>query len=146
MRQYALGLSLLDGWLRVPHQLKNCSVSPIWKNPFLPSTNTPKQPFSRYNPKISLAVAIAPVYIIFVLISDSFYAQVMLILILIDVQNSKKAIFSFRKWFSGQNHSSSGSHHLVNLSPPPKNFWSPHPLTLFGKLCTLGFRYLYLRY
>ena len=96
-----------------------------------------------------LAVAIAPVCIIFVLISDSLYAQVMPILSLIDGQNSQKAIFSFEKGFSGQNHSSPGSHHLVSppLPPPPaKNSWSPHPLTLFGKPCTLDLRYLYLHY
>ena len=40
-----------------------------------------------------LAVAIAPVCIIFVLISDSLYAQVMPILSLIDVQNSQNTIF-----------------------------------------------------
>ena len=37
----------------------------------------------------------------------------MLILILIDVQYSQKAVFSFEKGLNGQNHSSSGSHHLV---------------------------------
>ena len=96
-----------------------------------------------------LALAIAPVCIIFVLISDSLYAQVMPILSLIDGQNSQKAIFSFEKGFSGQNHSSPGSHHL--FSPPPscpqqKIPDPPHPLTLFGKPCTLDLRYLYLHY
>ena len=37
----------------------------------------------------------------------------MLILVLIDVQYSQKAIFSFEKGSIGQNHSSSGSHHPV---------------------------------
>ena len=66
-----------------------------------------------------LAVAIAPVCIIFVLISDSLYAQVMPILSLIDGQNSQKAIFSFEKGFRGQNPPPPGSHHLVSPPPPP---------------------------
>ena len=49
----------------------------------------------------------------------------MLILILIDVQYSQKAVVSFEKGLNGQNHSSSGSHH------PVKN--SPHPLLLYRK-------------
>ena len=53
----------------------------------------------------------------------------MLILILIDVQYSQKAVFSFEKGLNGQNHSSSGSHHLVWKSHQ-QNFWPPysHPL------------------
>ena len=42
----------------------------------------------------------------------------MLILILIDVQYSKNIVFSFEKFSNGQNHSFSGSHHLVKKSPP----------------------------
>ena len=41
----------------------------------------------------------------------------MLILILIDVQYSENAVFSFEKFFNHRNHSSSGSHHLVKKSP-----------------------------
>ena len=41
----------------------------------------------------------------------------MLILILIDVQYSQKAVFSFEKDLNCQNHSSSGSFHLVKKSP-----------------------------
>ena len=41
----------------------------------------------------------------------------MLILILIDVQYSQKAVFSFEKGLNPQNHSSSGSLHLVKNSP-----------------------------
>ena len=37
----------------------------------------------------------------------------MLILILTDVQCSQKAVFSFGKSLNRQNHSSSGSHHLI---------------------------------
>ena len=40
----------------------------------------------------------------------------MLILILIDVQYSHKAVFSFKKGSNCQNHSSSGSHHPVKKS------------------------------
>ena len=46
---------------------------------------------------------------IFVLISYSFKTQIMLILILIDVQ--------YLQFLNRQNHSSSGSHHLVKKSP-----------------------------
>ena len=53
----------------------------------------------------------------FVLISYSFETQIMLILILIDVQYSQNAVFSFEKFSNRQNHSSSGSHHLVKKSP-----------------------------
>ena len=64
--------------------------------------------------------------------------QVRLVLILIDIQYSKKAVFSFEKGWNHQNHSS-GSHHSVTKSPPhpQQNFQSllhggwgyiPHPL------------------
>ena len=43
----------------------------------------------------------------------------MLILILIGVQYSQKAVFNFEKGFDHQNYSSSGSHHLVKKSNPP---------------------------
>ena len=63
-------------------------------------------------------------------------AQVMLILILIDVQCSQKAVFSFENDSNRQNHASSGSLHLVKKSPlPSKISDSPHPLPLFGKPC-----------
>ena len=41
----------------------------------------------------------------------------MLILILIDVQHSQKAVFSFEKGLNRQNHSSSGSLHPVKIPP-----------------------------
>ena len=44
----------------------------------------------------------------------------MLILILIDVQYSQNAVFTFGKDLNHQNHSSSGSHHQVEKSPPAK--------------------------
>ena len=54
---------------------------------------------------------------IFVLIPDSLDTQVMLILIVIDVHNSQKAVFSFEKGLNCQNHSFSGS--LQPVTPPP---------------------------
>ena len=75
----------------------------------------------------------------------SFDTQVTLILILIDVQYSQNAVFTFGKDLNHQNHSSSGSHHQVEKSPPSKISDSPyqcgriylhsHPLPLFGKPC-----------
>ena len=54
---------------------------------------------------------------IFVLTSHFFETQIVLILILIDVQYSQNAGFSFEKFLNLQNHSSSGSRHLVKKSP-----------------------------
>ena len=52
----------------------------------------------------------------------------MLILILIDVQYSQKADFSFEKGSYCQNHSSSSSLCLVKkITPPPVNFLIPPP-------------------
>ena len=50
-------------------------------------------------------------------ISYSLDKQVMLILILIDVQYSQKAVFSFKKGSNHQNHSSSGSFDPVKKFP-----------------------------
>ena len=48
----------------------------------------------------------------------------MLILILIDVQYSQNAVFSFEKFSNRQNHSSSGFHHLVKNPPAVfTTFW-----------------------
>ena len=44
----------------------------------------------------------------------------MLLLILIDVQYSQKAVFSFEKGLNSQNHSSSGSLHPVKKVSPVK--------------------------
>ena len=60
----------------------------------------------------------------------------MLTFILIDVQHSQKAVFSFEKGSNCQNHSSSGSLDLVKNPPPPppvKFPISPNPLPLFGR-------------
>ena len=54
----------------------------------------------------------------------------MLILTLIDVQYSQKAVFSFEKGLNRQNHSSSGSLCPVTPLPPSKISDSPHPLQL----------------
>ena len=64
---------------------------------------------------------------IFVLISYSLDTQVMLIFILIDFQYSQKAVFSFEKGSNHQNHSSSGSLHLVKKFPPVKFPILPNP-------------------
>ena len=50
----------------------------------------------------------------------------MLILILTDVQYSRKAIFSFKKSLNCQNHSFSGSISLAKKSPPVKFQISSH--------------------
>ena len=78
----------------------------------------------------------------------------MLILILIDVQYSQKAVLSFEKGSNGQNHSSSGSHHPVKKIPPSKisdstpNWGEPsHPLPLFGKpIWNAIWKKLYINY
>ena len=84
-------------------------------------SHTPtKQQFSSYNPikTAFLAVVIAPAPFLFK-IPYSLDTQFMLILILIDVQYSQKAVFNFEKGWNHQDHYSSGSLHLVKKSPPP---------------------------
>ena len=51
----------------------------------------------------------------------------MLILILIDVQYSQDAVFSFEKVWNHQNQSSSGSQCPAEKIPPSKIFWFPLP-------------------
>ena len=51
----------------------------------------------------------------------------MLVLILVDFEYSQKAVFSFGKGLNCQNHSSSGSLHLVKKRPSVK--FSPPPPT-----------------
>ena len=67
----------------------------------------------------------------------------MLILILIDVQNSQKAIFSFEIGFSCQNYYSSSSHHLVNL-PPQQKISDPSSLNTIWKIEYSGVEVLVL--
>ena len=50
----------------------------------------------------------------------------MLILILIDVQYLQKIVFSFGKGLNDQNHSSSGSQHLIKKIPHQKLFGRTH--------------------
>ena len=50
----------------------------------------------------------------------------MLILILIDVQHSWKAVLSFEKGSNHQNHSSLGFLYLVKNSPPPHTHTHTH--------------------
>ena len=72
--------------------------------------------------------------------SYSFDKEVMLILILIDIQYSQNAVFSFEKGLNRQNHSSSRFHQPVkkflpsNISDSPATGGIyPPPLPLFGK-------------
>ena len=53
------------------------------------------------------------------LISYSLDTQVMLILILIHVQYSQKAVFSFEKGLNNQNHSLSSSHDFMSSYGTP---------------------------
>ena len=63
--------------------------------------------------------------------------QFLLILILIDVQYSQKAVFSFEKGLNSQNHSSSGSNHPVKKSSK-QNFRFPSPINATWKtLCLM---------
>ena len=57
----------------------------------------------------------------------------MLIFILIDAQYSQKAVFSFERGSSSQNHSSSGFLHPIKKFPPVIFLISPNPLPLFGR-------------
>ena len=53
----------------------------------------------------------------FILISQSLYTQVMLILILINVQYLQNVVFNFEKGSNGQTHSSATSHHPIKKFP-----------------------------
>ena len=101
------GFFLLAGMEREsPPPAKNLLISPkleIFSSSRLHAPPPPppltKQQFSSYNPikTAFLAVVIALAPSIFVLISFSLDTQVMLIFILIDVQYSQEAVFSFEK-------------------------------------------------
>ena len=54
-------------------------------------------------------------FMYFILTSYSLYTQVMLILILNLVQYLQNVV---EKGLNGQNHSSSGAHHSIKMSPP----------------------------
>ena len=66
---------------------------------------------------------------IIALISHSLYTRIMLILILIDVQYSEKAVFNSEIASNCENHSYSGSHHLVKNFPTSKISDLPPPLS-----------------
>ena len=66
---------------------------------------------------------------VFVLIPYSLDTQVVLSLILIDVQYSQKAVFSFKKRSNQENHSSLSSHHPVKKNSPRKIY---HDLESLG--------------
>ena len=80
---------------------------------------------------------------IFIYILYSLYTPVMLILILIDVQYLQSVDSSFKKGSNGQNHSSSGSHHLINRSPQ-QNFIPP-PLNAIWKTLNLFLNCLFIK-
>ena len=62
----------------------------------------------------------------------------MLILILIDVQYSQEAVFSFEEGLNCQNHFSSGSPHPVKTIPPSQISDSPPP----GGIPPMPYNYL----
>ena len=73
-------------------------------------------------------------FMYFILTSYSLYTEVMLILILNFVQYLQNVV---EKGLNGQNHSSSGAHHSIKMSPPHLNkiSHSPHPITIWNNLC-----------
>ena len=84
-----------------------------------PLVDSPEQS----NKNLIFSCLIAPAPFLFWL--DTLYTQVMLILILIDVQYLQNIACGFEKGSNGQNHSSSGSHHLIK-----KSFKQNSPLPL----------------
>ena len=101
------GFSLLEGWGKCPPPAKNLLI-PLYKSQFNLTKNFLKSVIFSCSHSS---------YTIFVLISYSFETQIMLILILINVQYSQNSVFSFEKFLNCQNHSSSGSYHLVKKFP-----------------------------
>ena len=89
-----------------PHQQKICSFTPSTKF-LIPPTESQFKLIKNKNIPFSCSHCSCT---IFVLISYSFKTLIMLILILIDVKYSQ--------FLNRQNHSSSGSHHLVKKIPP----------------------------
>ena len=69
-----------------------------------------------------------------------------LILILINVQYSLKAVFSFEKGLNHQNHSSSGSLHWVKKSLRSKISDSPSPCWGKGEISPPRVPYCYMEY
>ena len=126
------------------YKLKICSFPPTWKNSPPPSRLHPHQIFipptpPKVNPPLNNNFKLSPnsnknsilscsqcSCTIFVLILYFLDTQVILILVLIDVEYSQKAYFSFEKGMIGQNNSSSGSHHPVKKFPCKISDSLPH--------------------
>ena len=96
----------------VPPPTKNLFIHPLSTKLLFPPT---KSQFNPINKNIIFSYSHCSCTI-FVLIY-TLVKQIILILILIDVQYSQNVVFNFEKFSNGQNHSSSGSHHLVKKSP-----------------------------
>ena len=107
------GFSLLGEWTKVCPFPKNLFIAPSLPNFYSFTTKSQFNPIKNKNVIFSCSYCSCT---IFVSISYSFETQIMLVLILIYVQYSQIAVFSFEKFSNCQNHSSSGSHHLVKKS------------------------------
>ena len=101
------------GMVGIPLPDKNLLILPLPTEFLFPPTK------SQFNPIKKNVVFICShcSCTIFVLLSYSFETQIMLILVLIDVQYSQNAVFSFEKFANHHNHSSSDYHHLVKKNP-----------------------------
>ena len=97
------------GYEEVPPRTKNLLNYPIPTKFLFPPTKSQFNPIKKNKNIFSCSHCSCTT---FVLISHSFKTQIMLILILIDVQYSQNAVFSFEKFSNGQNHSSSNSHQI----------------------------------
>ena len=126
----------------------SCEV-PIQKFAFLTSSSLRK--WCSYTLlKLSRAGLLRKVALPSRAIPYSFDTQVTLILILIDVQYSQNAVFTFGKDLNHQNHSSSGSPKslLLRLSPPGRKIPPPAkfliPPTNVGEFTSIPTPYRYL--
>ena len=101
------------GMVGIPLPAKNLLILPLPTKFLFPPAK------SQFNPIKKNVVFICShcSCTIFVLLSYSFETQIKLILVLIDVQYSQNAVFSFEKFSNHHNHSSSDSHHLVKKKP-----------------------------
>ena len=105
----------IGGMWRVPPTSQKFAQSPL-------SSPLKVNPTQQKNKKVIFSCSHSSCTI-FVLISYSFETQIMLILILIGVQYSQNAVFSFEKFSNCQNHSSSDSHHLVKNPPSSVHYF-----------------------
>ena len=105
------GFSLLEGWGSPPTtKKKKFAHSPPPHQIFISSHQKSIQSNEKIKGSFSCTI-FALIY------SYSFKTQIMLIFLLIDVQYSQNAVFSFENFSNCQNHSSV-SHHLVKKMPP----------------------------